>query len=98
VRALRHAIDEAKTLWGQRAQLDELRSKYKLLTPRERQVFALVASGLPNKGVAYQLDISQITVQVHRGQVMRKMAARSFASLVRMSDALQLPRAQTLPR
>jgi FixJ family two-component response regulator len=97
VRALRYAITEAKATWGQRVQLDELRSKYGLLTPRERQVFALVASGLPNKKVAYQLNISEITVQIHRGQVMRKMAARSFASLVRMSDALQFSRPQAQP-
>jgi FixJ family two-component response regulator len=97
VRALRCAITEAKTTSGQRVQLDELRSKYGLLTPRERQVFVLVASGLPNKKVAYQLNISEITVQIHRGQVMRKMAARSFASLVRMSDSLQLSRPQAQP-
>ena len=58
------------------------------MTRRERDVFALVASGLLNKQVAHRLGISDITVQIHRGRVMRKMAARSFASLVRMADAL----------
>jgi FixJ family two-component response regulator len=92
VRALRDAVTQAKTAFIERVQIDKLRSKYALLTPRERQVFTLVAGGLRNKQIAFQLDISQITVQIHRGQVMRKMAARSFASLVRMSDALQLTR------
>jgi FixJ family two-component response regulator len=92
VRALRDAVTQAKTAFVERVQIDELRSKYERLTPRERQVFTLVAGGLRNKQIAFQLDISQITVQIHRGQVMRKMAAGSFASLVRMSDALQLPR------
>lgn len=94
VRALRDAVTQAKTAFIQRVHIDELRSKYELLTPRERQVFTLVAGGLRNKQIAFQLDISQITVQIHRGQVMRKMAARSIAALVRMSDALQLPRPQ----
>lgn len=94
VHALRDAVTQAKNSFIQRVQIDDLRSKYELLTPRERQVFTLVAGGLRNKQIAFQLDISQITVQIHRGQVMRKMAARSFASLVRMSDALQLPRPQ----
>jgi FixJ family two-component response regulator len=92
VRALRDAVTQAKASFVQRMRIDELRSKYELLTPREREVFTLVAGGLRNKQIAFQLDISQITVQIHRGQVMRKMAARSFASLVRMSDALQLSR------
>lgn len=92
VRALRDAVTQAKASFVQRMRIDELRSKYELLTPREREVFTLVAGGLRNKQIAFQLDISQITVQIHRGQVMRKMAARSFASLVRMSDALRLSR------
>jgi FixJ family two-component response regulator len=89
VRALREALRQAMDSRIQREQIDELRSKYRQLTVRERQVFALVASGLRNKQIAYQLNISQITVQIHRGQVMRKMEARSFASLVRIGDILQ---------
>jgi len=72
-----------------RTEVDEVRARYARLTARERQVFELVASGLRNKQIAHQLNISQITVQIHRGQVMRKMAARSIASLVRMADARQ---------
>lgn len=89
VRALRYAVREALSTWTQRVQFGELRSKYEQLTLREREVFALVSSGLLNKQIAQRLDISEITVQIHRGRVMKKMVARSFASLVRMADALQ---------
>jgi FixJ family two-component response regulator len=89
VRAARAAARQAASLWSQRIQFGTLRSKYEKLTPREREVFVLVSSGLLNKQIAQRLDISEITVQIHRGRVMRKMAAASFASLVRMADALQ---------
>jgi FixJ family two-component response regulator len=95
VRALRDALRQSLSSRTQRVQSDALRSRYEQLTARERQVFALVSSGLRNKQVAHQLSISQITVQIHRGHVMKKMAARSFASLIRMADALQTGR--TLP-
>jgi len=91
VRALHHATREALSLWAYRTRSNELRSKYERLTAREREVFALVSSGLPNKLIAERLNISEITVQIHRGRVMRKMAARSIASLVRMADALPTP-------
>jgi len=89
VGALRFAVRQALSLWTQRVQDGELRSKYGQLTLREREVFALVSSGLPNKQIARRLDISEITVQIHRGRVMRKMCARTLASLVRMADALR---------
>jgi FixJ family two-component response regulator len=66
----------------------ELRAKLDSLTARERQVLALVAAGKPNKVIAHTLSLSEITVKVHRGQVMRKMSARSVADLVRMADRL----------
>lgn len=91
VRALRDAMRQALTSRLRREQFDELRSKYELLTARERQVFALVSSGLRNKQVAHDLSISEITVQIHRAHVMKKMGTRCFASLVRMADALQAP-------
>lgn len=91
VQALRYAVREALCSRTQRVQFGELRSKYEQLTPREREVFALVASGLLNKQIAQRLDISEITVQIHRSRVMRKMSADSFASLVRMADALRTP-------
>jgi FixJ family two-component response regulator len=65
-----------------------LSASYATLTPRERQVMALVTTGKLNKQVAGDLDISEITVKAHRGSVMRKMGARSLADLVRMADAL----------
>jgi len=94
VQALRYAVREAIASLTRRTQFVELRSRYEQLTSREREVFVLVASGLLNKQIAQRLDISEMTVQIHRGRVMRKMAARSFASLVRMADALQALRAE----
>jgi len=66
-----------------------IRSCFETLTPREQQVFALVSSGLMNKQIAGQLAVSEITVKVHRGNLTRKMGARSVAELVRMADALK---------
>ena len=69
----------------------ELRQRYSSLTKRERQVMRLVASGLRNKQSAWELGISQITLQIHRTQVMQKMRAASIADLVRMAGTLQVP-------
>jgi len=68
-----------------------IRSCFETLTPREQQVFALVSTGLMNKQIAAQLAVSEITVKVHRGNLTRKMGARSVAELVRMADALRPP-------
>lgn len=70
------------------AKITSLREKYELLTPRERQVLALVASGLMNKHVATELSISEVTVKMHRGSLMRKLEARSAATLVKIAEAL----------
>jgi FixJ family two-component response regulator len=67
-----------------------LRASYELLTAREREVVALVASGLMNKRVAGRLGLSEITVKVHRGQAMKKKKAKSLADLVRMAERLGL--------
>ena len=70
------------------AQVAQLRATYELLTPRERQVVALVATGLMNKQVAHELSISEVTVKMHRSSAMRKLGARSVASLARMAEVL----------
>jgi FixJ family two-component response regulator len=65
-------------------------ARYESLTPREREILPMLASGLLNKQVAYDLGITEYTVQLHRGHIMRKMEADSFAALVRMSDKVRL--------
>lgn len=74
------------------AQHAHLREKYALLTPRERQVMALVASGLMNKHVASELSISEVTVKMHRASVMRKLGQKSVAMLARIAEALDIQR------
>jgi FixJ family two-component response regulator len=89
--AIRNAIERSKTALGHEAEMQALRDRYESLTRREREVMALVASGLLNKQVGGELDISEITVKAHRGQVMQKMRADSFAELVKMAARLRLP-------
>jgi FixJ family two-component response regulator len=89
VRAIRNAIQLSSLALAENAQMQELRDRYASLTTRERQVMALVVSGLLNKQVGGELGISEITVKAHRGQVMQKMKANSLADLVRMVAKLQ---------
>jgi FixJ family two-component response regulator len=91
--AIRHAIDHSTAKLRDEAELQALRDCYASLSPREREVMALVVAGRLNKQVGGELGISEITVKAHRGQVMEKMMANSFADLVRMSVAL----GQSLP-
>jgi len=74
------------------AQIAQLRDRYALLTPRERQVIALVASGLMNKQVANELSISEVTVKMHRSSAMRKLGTKSVARLARIAEVLDIPR------
>src|SRR5205823_6950602 len=90
--AIRNAIERSQATLGREAEIRALRDGYASLTPRERQVMALVASGLLNKQVGGELNISEITVKAHRGQVMRKMKADSLADLVTMAARLRLAR------
>lgn len=86
--AIHAAIERDRARRREAAHLAALRARYDELTEREREVMKLVVTGRANKQIAAELGLSEVTVKVHRGQVMRKMAAKSVAELVRMADRL----------
>jgi FixJ family two-component response regulator len=88
--AIEAAMERSRASLAQEADLQVLRDRYESLTARERQVLALVVRGQLNKQVGFELGISEITVKIHRGQVMRKMAAGSLAELVNMAARVGL--------
>jgi FixJ family two-component response regulator len=89
--AIGSALARDESTRAERAELSLLRQRYAELTPREREVLALVVSGLLNKQSAAELGISEVTLQIHRRNAMKKMAASSLADLVRFAEKLQIP-------
>jgi FixJ family two-component response regulator len=95
VAAIRHALERSRAALLHEAEMQKLRTHYASLSPRERDVMALVVAGLLNKQVGGELGISEITVKAHRGQVMRKMKADSLPALVTMAARLGVRAAAT---
>ncbi len=91
--AIQQALERSRLVLSHDTEMHELRDRYASLTPRERQVMALVVSGRLNKQVGGELGISEITVKAHRGQVMQKMKADSLAALVKMAAKLHIAQA-----
>jgi FixJ family two-component response regulator len=88
--AIQMAIGRDRAHRDAEARIAELRALFDSLTPREREVMILVAAGRANKQIAWEIGVTLATVKLHRGQIMRKMRARSLADLVRMADKLNL--------
>jgi len=88
--AIRHSIERSHATLRRETETGALREYYASLTPREKEVLALVVSGLSNKQVGVELGISEITVKAHRGKVMQKMQADSLPSLVKIASRLRL--------
>jgi FixJ family two-component response regulator len=89
--AIEQALERDRKAREQRAKIEELHSRYRALTPREREVMTLVVAGLLNKQIAGELGTSEASVKVHRQHVMEKIGAGSLAELVRMADKLGVP-------
>src|SRR5262252_8165782 len=90
--AVRAALDRDRTRRKSEEKIQDLRTRFEALSAREQEVMSLVASGLMNKQVAAEIGIVEVTVKVHRHNIMKKLGAKSLAELVRMADALGLPR------
>jgi FixJ family two-component response regulator len=92
--AVQMALERDRRSRAEHMAVHDVRTRFESLTHREQEVIGLVAAGLMNKQIAAELGVSEITVKVHRGNVMKKMGARSLADLVRMADALEIRRAK----
>ncbi|WP_122666850.1 response regulator transcription factor [Pseudomonas viridiflava] len=88
--AVTSALEKDKSGRQANKHAHEVRTRFETLTPREKEIMALAASGLMNKQIAGEIGLSEITVKIHRGHAMKKMNAKSFAELVRMAEALEL--------
>jgi FixJ family two-component response regulator len=91
MRAINSALAQNRDARRKRAELGDLYQRLSSLTPREREVLPLVVSGLLNKQAAAELGISEVTLQIHRASIMKKMQAESLAELVRMAGTLEIP-------
>jgi FixJ family two-component response regulator len=93
--AIQVALERARVKDEKDSAVSDLKRKFSTLTSREQEVMAWVTGGLLNKQVAAEIGVTEITVKVHRGNVMRKMVAKSFADLVRMADILSIRRTKS---
>jgi FixJ family two-component response regulator len=93
--AVQVALERARAAHANEKAVSGLRTKFETLTPREKEVMAWVTGGLLNKQVAAEIGVTEITVKVHRGQVTRKMGAKSLAELVKMADILGVRRTKS---
>jgi FixJ family two-component response regulator len=92
--AIQQALARDRAQRGHSKEVAQLRARFDALTSREREVMTMVAAGMLNKQIGFDLGISEITVKIHRGRVMNKMGAQSLADLVKMTEKLDLPTAR----
>jgi FixJ family two-component response regulator len=92
--AIQQALERDRAARQNSRDIAQLRERFEALTSREREVMSLVVAGWLNKQIGFELGISEITVKIHRGRVMNKMAAQSLAELVRMTERLEIPTAR----